>query len=225
MTGILILCIIAILDITLLILYWKKKIKGSLGIKTSNIIKIIHYFGLIICCVVAWSYLSYGIGLRGLWTTRIIIILTFTIGIFFIFVSNQAALNTFEKVYFRLFSFIPALTTALSLIVWIAGVIIISIFLRVFNPAEKTFYEDDKLRVQSTFQSVMLKPQIDVFEKKLIFEKYLKKLDLPAAEIDSITISYDADSTRIKVYGLFRNDDNTWTQCVYATPLDGTFNP
>jgi hypothetical protein len=134
--------------------------------------------------------------------------------------SNKTILNTFEKWYFRIFSFLPALTIVLSLFVWIAGVIILSILLRVFNPADKVFYEDDKLRVQSTFQSVMLKPKIDVFEKNLIFEKHLKKLDFPTTEIDSIKISYDADSTRIKIYGLSLNEDDEWTEKIEIVCLE-----
>ena len=132
MIQILIWFIIAILNPILFVRYQTKKTKRSLGVKTSNIIKVTHYVGLIICCAIAYSYVDSGIGLRGLWTTPIIIITTFSIGFFFIFVCNKEVLN------------------------------------------------------------------MDVFEKQGIFEKHLAKLDLHA--IDSVKVSYDADSTRISIY-------------------------
>src|SRR5690554_6965133 len=47
------------------------------------------------------TYTNFDIGLRGLWTTRTIIIFTLLTGIFFIFVADKASIRKIEKWYFR----------------------------------------------------------------------------------------------------------------------------
>lgn len=199
--------IIFIITYGLGLIYWNKKVSFRLNLNLSNRIKKFHYLGLFICVLVFVSYSYFDIGLRGLWTTRIIIILTLLTGIFFIFIADRTTINKVEKLYFKLFSFLPILSAGILFIPFLGVVIVVSLFGQLFDPAKKIYYEDDKLRVQSTFVGVLGPPRIDIFEKKFILEKHLKRTDFYAPEIDSIKVSDDTDSTRIIVYGLYNYDE------------------
>ena len=187
--------------------YWDKKIDWRLNPKISRSIKLLHYIGLLICLTVGITYTNFDIGLRGLWTTRTIIIFTLLTGIFFIFVADKASIRKIEKWYFKIFSFLPILTAGSLFIPFLGVVIVLSLFGQLTDPATEIYYEDDKLRIQSSFVGVLGPPRLDIFEKNLIFEKHLKRADFWANEIDSIRVSYDSDSTRIIAYGLYDYDD------------------
>lgn len=187
--------------------YWNKKINWRLSKKISKPLKLLHYSGFTICLIIAVLYSNYDLTLRGIWTSRIIILFTLFTGIFFIFVANKSSIIEIEKWYFKFFSFLPILTAAILLIPFLGIVIVLSLFGQLTNPVTKIYFEDDNLRVQSTFVGVLGPPKIDIFEKNLIFEKHLKRTDYWANEIDSIKVSYDKDSTRIFIYGLYKYDE------------------
>jgi len=168
---------------------------------------VIHYSGLFICVIVAILYSKFEIGLRGLWTTRTIIIITLLTGVFFLFIAARSVINTIEKLYFKVFSLLPILTAVITLIPFLGIVIVLSLWGQLTNPADKIFYEDGKLRVQSTFLGILGTPRVDIFEKEMFFEKHIKRADFPAINVDSIKVSYDSDSTRIIAYGLYNYDD------------------
>jgi cytochrome b subunit of formate dehydrogenase len=153
--------------------------------------------------------MNLGIGLRGLWTTRIIVITTLLIGIFFVFLSAKNVLNKIEKWYFSFFSFLPILTVGFMLIPFFGAVATISLFGQLFCPADKIFYEDNKLRIQSTFIGVLGPPRIDVYEKVCLYEKHLKRSDFWITSNDSISVSlsYDPDSTRVTLHRYLENSD------------------
>ncbi len=202
--------IITILFITsygLGLLFWEKKVAWRLKPKMSTTIKSLHFLGLFICILVSILYSNFNIGLRGLWTTRIIIIFTLLTGIFFIFIANKTTINKIEKWYFNFFSFLPIVTAGVFFIPFLGVVFVISLFGQLTEPATRIYYEDNKIRVQSTFVGVLGPPKIDIFEKNIIFEKHLKRADFWANEIDSIKVSYDKDSTRIIAFGLYDFDD------------------
>lgn len=181
--------------------YWNKKVNYRLNPKISRGIKLLHYTGLLICITIAITYINFGIGLRGLWTTRTIIIFTLLTGIFFIFLADKSSIKKVEKRYFKTFSFLPILTAGTLFIPFIGVVIILSLFGLLTYPATEIYYEDDILRVQSSFVGVLGQPKFDIFEKKLKHAEYWTN------EIDSLKVSYDSDSTRIIIYRLYDNDE------------------
>lgn len=187
--------------------YWDKKINWRLNPKMSRSIRLLHYIGLLICLTVGSTYTNFDIGLRGLWTTRIIILFTLITGVFSIFLGDNTSINKIEKWYFKIFSFMPILTAATLFIPFLGVVIVLSLFGQLTDPATKIYYEDDKLRVQSSFVGVLGPPRLDIFEKKMIFEKKIKRNSFWANEIDSIKVAYDTDSTRVVVYGLYDYDE------------------
>lgn len=195
-----------IIGYSFLLFYWSWAVSWRLDAKTTGTIKSIHYAGLTICIAVAVAFTLFDIGLRGLWTTRVIIIMTLLTGVFFQFVANRAALRRIESLYFTLFSFLPIATAGMLLVPFLGVVLIASLWGQLTAPAERIYYEDEQLRVQSTFVGVLGPPRIDIYRKDLMFEKHLSRADYWASEIDSISVSYDQDSTRVIAYGLYDYD-------------------
>ncbi|MDB5258685.1 MAG: hypothetical protein JWM14_3380 [Chitinophagaceae bacterium] len=186
--------------------YWNKKQTGRLKPGISKTIKTIHYIGIAICLVLGFLYVSYGIGLRGLWTTRIISIITLFIGIFFSFFTDKTVLNKLEKWYFKLFSFLPVAAAAVLFIPLLGAVLVFSFLGRLFMPVAEIYYEDDILRVQSTFQTILIGNRTEAFEKHFFYEKQLESPDYWGKEVDSISVSYHADTTKISTHGLDEYD-------------------
>lgn len=177
-----------------------------MDVATSRVVKHIHYFGLFVVTIVAVLYWQFGLGLRGLWTTRVFICLMLFTGVFFRFVSARDVVNKVERIYFLLLSFFPV-AIGLGLLIPLLGVVLVLSFLgQLTDPADKIYYEDKNLRVQSTFVGVMGPPRIDIFEKKGIFEKHLLRTDFNAYDFDSLKVKYDTDSTRILFSGLPKTD-------------------
>lgn len=182
--------------------FWDKNINWRLNLTVSRTIKLLHYTGLLISLIVGITYANYDIGLRGLWTTRTIIIFTLLTGVFFIFLADKASLSKIEGWYFKIFAFVPIFTAATLFIPFLGVVLVLSLIGQLTDPATQIYYEDDKLRVQSSFVGVLGPPKLDVFEKKMVFDKKINHTDISSYEIDSVKVAYDTDSTRILVYGL-----------------------
>lgn len=165
--------------------------------------------------------MNFNIGLRGLWTTRTIIIFTLFTGMFFILLADKSSIRKIEKWYFRIFSFFPILAAGILFIPFLGVVFILSFFGQLTSSASEIYYEDEKLRIQSSFVGVLGPSRLDIFEKDLIFEKHLKPADFCVNEIDSIRVSYDIDSTRIFFYGLYKYDEisKRETETLYLKPL------
>ena len=200
------LTILLIIGYGFLLFYWSWAVEWRLDFKTTQRIKAIHYAGLTICLVVGMSFALFDIGLRGLWTTRVVIMVTLITGMFLKFVADRAALKKIESVYFRFFSFLPIATAGMLLVPFVGVLLVASLWGRLTGPAEAIYYEDGKLRIQSTFSGVLGPPRIDIYQKEFIFEKHLCRADYWASEIDSISVSYDTDSTRVIAYGLYDYD-------------------
>jgi hypothetical protein len=202
------LTIIFLVVYTIALIKWNKWVSWRLNPKTSRTIKYVHYIGLSIITIIAFVYWELNIGLRGLWTTRSIIFVTLFTGIFFNFISSKAVFNILETIYFRLFSLIPIFVGLALLIPFLGVVIVFSIFGQLTSPADKIYYEDKNLRIQSSFVGVLGPPRVDIFEKKGIFEEHLMRTDFNPYEFDSVKVKYDNDSTRLLVFGLAKTEDS-----------------
>jgi hypothetical protein len=193
---------------------WNKKVKWRLNPLVSKIIKYVHFFTLLISLSILVLNLQLDLGLRGLWTTRIIIITVLITGIFFIFLSNKSILNRFEKFYFKCFSFSPIVIAGTLLIPFIGVVMVVSLFGQLTSPANKIYYQDKNLRIQSSFLGVLGPPRLDIYEKENIFEKHLYRSDSYAGEFDSLKVKYDIDSTRVIFYRPSEINDSFMIICL-----------
>lgn len=201
-----------ILTIAFLIVYtyelfrWDKHVAWRLNSKVSKTIKYAHYLTIFVALAIAFTYSQFGIGLRGLWTTRTFVIVALVTGVLFNFVTDKTILNKIEEVYFRLFSFLPTVTGVILCVPFLGVVIVVSLLGRLIEPANKIYFEDEHLRIHSSFTGVFAPPRVDIFTKNSIFEKHIYRPDFYGNDFDSIAVRYDKDSTRIFVYGLPKED-------------------
>lgn len=179
---------------------WDKKVSWRLPNNLSKGIKHIHYSLLILTVIGILLYLIDNITYRGQWTTRFIVTGLLLSGIFVYPLNNWKDETKREKIYFKLFSYLPILTAGLSMIPFLGLVIVYSSFFRLVYPVDKVYYEDSKLLVQSNFTGVLAPPSIQIFEKKGLFETLLNKDHRSAADIDSVTIDQITDETLVILY-------------------------
>jgi hypothetical protein len=198
--------------IALLFLYtsgiflWDKLVAWRLSRKVSKTIKYVHYLTLFVALSIVFTYSQFGVGLRGLWTTRTFVIIALLTGVFFNFVTDKTIMNKMEKVYFKLFSLLPTLTGVILFIPILGVVTVISLLGNLIDPVNKIYFEDEHLRIQSSFTGVLVPPCLEIFAKNSIFEKHIYSPDFRGKDLDSITVSYDNDSTRIYVYSTTKED-------------------
>jgi len=199
---------IIVLTIAFILLYtyglfrWHKLVAWRLSSKVSKTIKYVHYLTLFVALTIGFTYSQFGIGLRGQWTTRIFVIITILTGVFFSFVTDKIVINKLEKVYFKAFSLLPTVTGVILCIPFLGVVIVCSLLGRLIEPSYKIYFNDDHLRIQSSFSGVLAPPRVDIYTKDALFEKHIYRPDFYSNDFDSIAVHYDIDSTRIIVYGL-----------------------
>ena len=175
-----------------------------LNVNTTKAIKHTHYFTMIISLFVGFMYSKYNIGLAGLWTTRVFIILALLTGIFFNFLANKNAINNFEKYYFKIFSFFPTFIGVILCIPFLGVITVVSIFGILISPANKIHFEDKQLRILTPTSGVLARPSnIEIFEKNWFYDKKIYTANHHEYGFDSVIISYDNDSTRIFFYDTY----------------------
>lgn len=126
---------------------------------------------------------------------------------FFIFFADKKTLSKPERIYFKMFPFLPVVIIVLSMLTWVGWIILMSIVNILLNPSEKIFYNDSKLRIEQCPTGIMGSPRMDIYEKCWIYEKRLARSDFPSFDIDSVMVQYDGDSTRVLIYWLPSYDE------------------
>jgi hypothetical protein len=177
---------------------WSKKISWHFSSKLTTIIKCSHYCALFLCLIVGFLFSQYNSGLRGLWTTRIFIIVLISTGIFFILFADKSVINKIERIYFKFFSYLPIIAAGICIVPFYGLIIIVSLYGKLTKPADDIFYQDKYLRVQSSYVGEIVGPRLEIYKKECIFEKNIMfSSDFGADYIDSVSVRYDYDSTRI----------------------------
>lgn len=189
-----------VVSILLLILYafkikdWKKN-DYRLNHKLSVYLKYLHYFAITTTIIL----LILDLQIRGIWTDRILIFIALVSGIFYNLFAQKGVLNNLEKTYFDLWSIFPLISPLLLLIPLVGVVILFSLFGRLIAPYDEIHFEDNNLRIQTSFVSVLAPPKILVYKKGFFFEREVKDLDFPE-EIDSLKVNYSKDSIYIQYW-------------------------
>ncbi|MDB5272006.1 MAG: hypothetical protein JWO58_373 [Chitinophagaceae bacterium] len=176
---------------------WLKKTDLRFSEKATRYIKYLHYFFLALIFFSIFVHFQFDLDLRGIWTTRMIIFGLLTTGIFFYPFAKKKNLRTPEKAYFLTFSCLPAGIAALLLIPFLGTIIVLSLWGQLTSPISKIHYEDNNLRIQSSFSRLLGPSQLDIIEKKGLFEKSHYQSITHDAHFDSLKVSYDKDATRI----------------------------
>jgi hypothetical protein len=179
---------------------WNKRVNWRLDNELARRIRYSHYALFVLTFTALLLNIVGDISFRGQWTTRIIVVGFLLSGIVIYPLSDWTNKSKLQKNYFRLFSFLPLLTAGFSLIPFLGVVVVFSVFGRLTEPVTDIYYDDSKLRVQSTFIGVLGPARLDVLEKKGIFELRLNKSHRSAADIDSVSIDQTPDKTLIVLY-------------------------
>jgi hypothetical protein len=187
--------------------FWNNKVSWRPNKNLSKWAKYLHYLLLILTIVAGLLSFWDDISFSGIWTTRIIIFGFLFSGIFIHPLSHWVKGKRFERYYFKLFSLIPILTAGFFMIPFLGIVLGLSTFIRLTNPFEKIYYEDSKLRVQSTFVGILGPPRLDIFEKKGLFERRLNKSYRGITDADSVRVTQEKDSTLVILDKVHENLD------------------
>ena len=181
--------IISILIITItyviILKLWKEQITWKLSNRMTVSLKHIHYSSLFLCIFSLILFEYFSLSFKGLWTSRIIIIITILTGIFFHLIANKVALKKIEETYFKFLSYFPIIVGIFSLIPFIGIVVILSLVGQLFMPVEKIYFEDENLRIQSSFVGVLGSPEMKVYKKKMFFDERVDFEYISINEIDS----------------------------------------
>ena len=171
----------------------------NLGIKSSLVLKKVHYVSLFLCVAAIVLYTAFGLMFYGSWTARVFIIAALFPGVLYHFVSAKVYANKVEKIYFMVLSFIPTAFLLLLLIPFLGFVIVASLWLMLFIPGEKV-YQDDNIIVQVNSKGVLSAKQFEVLKRRYIFDEVISSGR--SSYNDSINVRYDQNEASIYFYGL-----------------------
>ena len=169
----------------------------------SAAIKKIHFSCIITTAIISVLYGFFALRIGGIWSSRMIVITLLITGLFYYPFTSIGSLGQGERSYFRLFSYMPSIVGGITFVLPYMGIILtVSLLGRLSSPIKELLYEDDKLRVESQFAGILGPPKIHLYEKGFLWEKRLDEGGLDSYDLDSVSVSYDVDSTRITLYGL-----------------------
>jgi hypothetical protein len=181
------------------IYFWNRKVGWRLNERFSRCIKYLHYTLTVLTIAAGLLITIADISFSGQWTTRIILFGFLLSGIIIYPFSDWRNKSKIERNYFRAFSFLPILVAGFSMIPFLGGVLLLSLFGQLTDPVDDIYYEDNKLRVQSTFIGILGPPRLDIFQKKGLFEVRVNKYR-SASDIDSISVDKSVDETFVIIY-------------------------
>jgi hypothetical protein len=198
--------LVPILAFTFLVLYgywYKRKIKSGterLSYRLSTIAKNLHYIGLALCVVVIVLN-SYDFAFRGLWTTRIIIILTLFTGSLLYPLSDKKWRNSIEKYYLKVFSWVPFFFSGVLVIPFMGLLIMGSLFAQLANPG-RVWYEDDNLVIKQRVSGVLgMAESAYVWRYQGLLRKHVYHLKYwDGAEKSSLRVTYTDSTATLSYY-------------------------
>lgn len=177
--------------------FWKKKIAWSFNQMISKRLKRMHYLALILTTTLVLVYFNFNYCFPGFWIGRLLFVFAIISGLTIYPLAENSISNKIESFYFKLFSMFPIFFLMVLLVPFIGVIIAISAIGTLISPYEKIYFQDDKIRVQTTFTSPMVAPEINIYSKKFLFEKHLKEYDFRYYEADTVEVKYKNDSTFI----------------------------
>ena len=177
--------------------FWKKKVAWSFNQINSKRIKTIHYWAFFLTAILTFIYFIFNYCFPGFWIGRILFLFVIITGLIIYPLAENSISNKLETLYFKLFSIFPILFLMVLLVPFLGVILAISAIGTLTNPFEKIYYEDNKIRIQSTFTSPMVVPIINIYSKKSLYEWHLKEFDFRYYEADSVEVKYKNDSTFI----------------------------
>jgi len=184
----------------LAIYFWSVRINWRLNNKFSKWLTYLHYTLTGLLIIEGLLTIIDDISFSGQWTSRVVIVGFLLSGVIIYPFSNWVGKSAIEKNYFRLFSFSPILTAGIFMIPSLGRVLLLSLFGLLTEPVQNIYYEDNKLRIQSTFIGVLGPPRLEIFKKKGLFEVRGINFHRNAFGIDSIRVEKSEQEIFVKIY-------------------------
>ena len=175
--------------------YWKNN-NFRLQFQPSIYLKYLHYLTISISIILFFI----GLNINGIWTSRIIFFIAILSGIFYNLIAQNISLNKLEKYYFKFLRILPIVFASLTFIPFLGIVIVASIIGQLTNPYEKIYYNDENIRIQTSFAGVLTGPKIKVYKKNMFFEKFSEESKKFPESIDSLKVEYIKDSINIFIW-------------------------
>jgi hypothetical protein len=169
-------------------------------------LKKVHYIALALVGIALLLINNFNLDFRGLWTTRICVLVALLTGLFLYLYAQRDWKVKAEKIYFRLFSWLPVAFIVFACTSF-PGIIISSMFLGwVFDPG-KVIYTDDNLYVTSGFGGPMGgAAPVDVWHNQGLFKTISYSTSYDHNGYDSVSVKYINHNPRIYFYDSDEND-------------------
>ena len=182
------------------IFQWNKRIVWRFNSQISKWIKTTHYILIGIISIDLILIFVTGFHYRGIWTSRIFIIGFIITGLIIYPFANKKLLKRLERIYFTIFGYSPVGLGLFALIPFLGAMATISFGLLLIKPVDKVIYNDNNVRIQQCGRGVLGSPRLMIVEKGFLIEKVQHDMmGFFIETYDSLSISYDKDSIRIRL--------------------------
>jgi len=136
-----------------------------------------------------------------MWTFRIIAWLFLLTGVITFIVGHKSQFNLLTKIYFFTFSTLPTLIGLFLLVPFLGVVLIFSLFGQLSGTGDAMLFNNNDIRVQTTFLGVLGPPYLDIYKKEGLFEKRVYRSQTGwFNKVDSVKTFTDKNIMTIAVY-------------------------
>ena len=166
------------------------KNKNRFSLIISKKIKNLHYLTTLCSLILLLIEIKFNYKINVIWIKRVFIIFSFISGILMVSFINEMSTNKIEKIYFKIFSYLPILISLIWLIPLWGLFICYSFFCTLFNPIKIVYYEQNNIKIQSSYFNPMAPAKIEVYKKGLFFSKEITLKEDKIYELDSVKVEY-----------------------------------
>jgi hypothetical protein len=181
--------------------HWLKRVKKTITIKQTRLLLWTHAILLALTIFSLWLSFQYATSFRGMWTFRFIACLFLLTGIFIYPFGHKSQFNRITKVYFFLFSTLPTLVGVFLLVPFLGVVIVLSLYGRLSGTGDTLLYDDQSIRVQTTFLGVLGPPFLDIYKKDGVLEKRVYRSSSGWwNKVDSVKTTSESNLFTVRIY-------------------------
>jgi hypothetical protein len=168
--------------------YFSRKNVRLLNANWLKTIKIINFLSLVICLINVILIIEYNKRFSGYWTINVCMLLGFLTWFLINALINNTFRTRFERFYNWLFILLLFISTPFLLIDVLTSNVGIN-------------YEDNYIKIE-TNGGLMMPPHHDIYQKKGLLEKNIHRSTFRGDETDSLSVTYNIDSTEITFFSI-----------------------
>lgn len=180
-------------------LHFNEKRTWKIPLSSSKILKNSHYISLPFLILVGVLNFGLGYDLKGIWTSRVIILFCLLSGILTYWLVDKAIFTKIENWYFTFLAKIPIIGAAFLLIPMLGYLTLGAILYQFATPYEQIYYSDAQIRVQRSFTTKVNQQKIEVIKKEGFLQKSIHHQFIYTPKIHKIEVQKERDSTKFVV--------------------------